>query len=140
MEKESAPLLTLLSYESLDGKLEDALPAALAIEMVHTYSLVHDDLPCMDDDDLRRGRPTVHKVFDEAIALLAGDALLTDSFTMLSSSVGNSTGIIESVKSLSKAAGGMGMVAGQDSDMFWTGKQATPNRTSWIFIAEKPEP
>src|SRR5688500_8563859 len=77
--KRVRPTLCMLAAEAVGGKAESALPAALAVEMVHSYSLVHDDLPCMDDDDLRRGRPTAHKVFGEARALLAGDALLTDA-------------------------------------------------------------
>ncbi len=82
--KRLRPLLTLMACEACDGDPNDAMRAAMAIELVHAFSLVHDDLPCMDDDDMRRGRPTTHKVFGEAMGLLAGDALLAASFRMLS--------------------------------------------------------
>ncbi|MEA3365128.1 MAG: polyprenyl synthetase family protein, partial [Candidatus Hydrogenedentes bacterium] len=78
--KRLRPALTLGAAEIVSGTDEAALPAACALEMIHTYSLMHDDLPCMDDDDLRRGKPTAHKVFGEANAILAGDALLTMAF------------------------------------------------------------
>src|SRR5882724_3937413 len=81
--KRLRPVLVLAGAEICGKSPEIALPAAAAMEMIHTYSLVHDDLPAMDDDDLRRGRPTSHKVYGEAIAILAGDALLTDAFTLL---------------------------------------------------------
>src|SRR5262249_3884606 len=81
--KRIRPLLALLSCEAVGGAAEDALPFACALEMVHTFSLIHDDLPAMDDDDLRRGKPTSHKVFGEAIAILAGDALLARAFHQL---------------------------------------------------------
>ena len=84
-------LLCVAAAEAVGGDLEDVLPAACALEMVHTYSLIHDDLPAMDDDDLRRGQPTCHKAFDEATAILAGDALLTLAFQMLSSIAINET-------------------------------------------------
>lgn len=129
--KRVRPLLCLLAAEATGGKLEDALPAALAVEMVHTYSLVHDDLPCMDDDDLRRGRPTTHKVHGEAIALLAGDALLTDAFALVAGD-GMAFGLARSgladgkrlaqVAELAAAAGGGGMVLGQALDMSWTAR------------------
>ena len=81
--KRIRPLLVLAAGEAAGGSRDDLLPLACAVEMVHTYSLIHDDLPCMDDDDLRRGKPTNHKVFGEAIAVLAGDALLTRAFHMM---------------------------------------------------------
>lgn len=106
-----------------------ALPAAVSTEMIHAYSLAHDDLPCMDDDDLRRGRASLHKAFDEATALLAGDAILTDSFRVLSDADFFPSEFkltieqrLKSVTELSLAAGGQGMVLGQDEDMFWTGR------------------
>jgi geranylgeranyl pyrophosphate synthase len=106
------------------------MPAALALEMVHTYSLVHDDLPTMDNDDLRRGRPTVHKVFDEAEALLAGDSLLTDAFGLLADPeayMGFPNSLPASIRvgmvtELAQAAGGHGMVLGQSQDLYWTGR------------------
>ena len=81
--KRLRPVLALAACEAVGGRLEAAMAFACAIEMIHTYSLIHDDLPCMDDDDLRRGRPTNHKIYGEAIATLAGDALLTDAFGLL---------------------------------------------------------
>ncbi|NRA66279.1 MAG: polyprenyl synthetase family protein [Pseudobacteriovorax sp.] len=118
------PVLTLLSAESVGASADDALHGALAVEMIHTYSLIHDDLPCMDDDDTRRGRPTVHKQFDEATALLAGDALLTDAFDEMGLTPNISADlVVQGMRVLSAAAGGGGMVQGQDLDLSWTGKQ-----------------
>jgi geranylgeranyl diphosphate synthase, type II len=91
--------------------------AAAAIEMVHTYSLVHDDLPAMDDDDLRRGRPTCHKAFDEATAILTGDALLTLAFEVLARKVADPSLAVALIVQLAKAAGGAGMIAGQMADL-----------------------
>src|SRR5512142_985560 len=82
--KRVRPILMLAACEAVGGEIERAMPAACAMEMIHTYSLIHDDLPAMDDDDFRRGNPTNHKVFGEAIAILAGDALLTEAFILLS--------------------------------------------------------
>src|SRR5690625_3796555 len=82
--KRIRPILLMASYQSLQQDIEKVLTTAVALEMIHTYSLIHDDLPAMDDDDLRRGKPTNHKVFDEATAILAGDALLTYSFEIIS--------------------------------------------------------
>ena len=96
---------------------EDAQTAAAAIEMVHTYSLVHDDLPAMDDDDYRRGRPSCHKAFDEATAILTGDALLTMAFELLSTKISEPSKAVEMIKTLAEAAGPAGMVAGQISDL-----------------------
>ena len=95
----------------------DARTAAAAIEMVHTYSLVHDDLPAMDDDDLRRGRPTCHKAFDEATAILTGDALLTLAFELLATRVTNSALAVKLIAQLAQAAGPAGMIAGQVADL-----------------------
>ncbi len=81
--KRIRPLIVLLSCHALGGEMDSAYDAAVAIEMVHNYSLVHDDLPCMDDDDLRRGRPTIHCAFNEATAVLSGDFLLTEAFSVL---------------------------------------------------------
>src|SRR5438309_4135773 len=82
--KRLRPILCLAAAEACGGDIERAMPMACAVECIHTYSLIHDDLPCMDNDDLRRGRPTCHKVFGEGIAVLAGDALLTIAFEILS--------------------------------------------------------
>ncbi len=110
--KRVRPVLCLLACEAVGGVLEAALPGALALEYVHTYSLIHDDLPAMDDDDLRRGRPTNHKVFGEGHAILAGDGLLTEAFAVLAA-----TGRAEAVALLAEVAGWRGMVGGQALDL-----------------------
>lgn len=120
--KRLRPVLVLLANEVCGGKQEDAIPAACAIEMVHTYSLIHDDLPSMDDDDFRRGRQTSHKVFGEALAILAGDCLLTLAFETIAAQVtgaGTISGlqIAEQTRILASAAGGSGMVGGQVLDL-----------------------
>ena len=116
--KRLRPALTLAFCRLCGGNTEKALPFACALEMIHTYSLIHDDLPCMDDDDLRRGRPTCHKAFDEATAVLAGDALLTAAFETAAGAQGLSAEtVVRGVQILSRAAGMNGMVAGQVLDM-----------------------
>lgn len=113
--KRLRPVLVLAAAD-LFGRAANPLPAAIAIECVHTYSLVHDDLPCMDDDDLRRGRPTAHKQFDEATALLAGDALLTYAFQLLSENYAAETcGPL--VRELAAAAGSRELIGGQMDDL-----------------------
>ena len=122
--KRVRPALTLEFCRLFGGRVEDALPFAAAVEMIHTFSLIHDDLPCMDDDDLRRGRPTNHKVFGEAYALLAGDGLALDAFGMAASNDRVSPEArAQAVLLLSRAAGSEGMVRGQIMDMF--GEQNT---------------
>ncbi|WP_416143270.1 polyprenyl synthetase family protein [Paraliobacillus zengyii] len=116
--KRLRPLLMIASCESYHGTHQQVLSVALALEMVHTYSLIHDDLPAMDDDDIRRGKPTNHRVFDEATAILAGDALLTYSFELIS----NDSQLTDEqkvyiLKRLAEASGPKGMVAGQTLDM-----------------------
>src|SRR6202046_1290809 len=126
--KRLRPILALPAAEACGGALDAALPHACALEMIHTYSLIHDDLPCMDDDDLRRGRPTNHKVYGEAIATLAGDALLTDAFKVLALSAGRSAApslVLETVAELATAAGSSGMVGGQVIDLIGEGKSKT---------------
>ncbi len=113
--KRFRPLLAVLTARALDKAPEQVLPLASAVELIHTYSLIHDDLPCMDNDDLRRGRPTNHKVFGEAGALLAGDALLTMAFGILAQSP--SPRAATAVALLSEAAGPRGMVGGQALDI-----------------------
>ncbi|HQX51583.1 MAG TPA: polyprenyl synthetase family protein [Planctomycetaceae bacterium] len=115
--KRLRPVLVLLANEACGGKREDAILAACAIEMIHTYSLIHDDLPSMDDDDFRRGRPTSHKVFGEALAVLAGDCLLTLAFETIASSPVAGRQITELARILASAAGGAGMVGGQVLDL-----------------------
>ena len=109
--KRLRPMLTLIGAAATGGRTEDALRPAAALECLHTYSLVHDDLPCMDDDDLRRGRATCHKVYGEPLALLAGDALLTLAFA------GCAAGGGPAVAALASAAGSVGMVGGQVEDL-----------------------
>ena len=114
--KRIRPALVLEVCAMLGGNADDALPLACAIEMIHTYSLIHDDLPCMDNDDLRRGKPTSHKVFGEATAILAGDGLLTDAF-LLAASHRQADVAQSAVRVLAQAAGSMGMVGGQIMDL-----------------------
>jgi geranylgeranyl diphosphate synthase type II len=116
--KRIRPVLTLAACEAVGGKPTTAMPLACAVECIHTYSLIHDDLPCMDDDDLRRGKPTNHKVFGEGIAVLAGDALLTEAFALVakcSPPKRNSVGML--VKELAFAAGSLRLIAGQVQDL-----------------------
>ena len=115
--KRIRPLLTLAVGASGTSKNEAALDLACALEMIHTYSLIHDDLPGMDDDDLRRGRPTVHKAFDEATAILAGDALLTLAFEVAVNANLEASQLVEAVKILSTASGMSGMISGQMKDI-----------------------
>ncbi len=115
--KRIRPLLVLESCRLCGGAVEDAVPFACAIEMVHTYSLIHDDLPAMDNDDLRRGRPTSHKIYGEANAILAGDGLLTAAFQVLTTAKLPSERIVEGVSCLAQAAGHLGMIGGQVLDI-----------------------
>lgn len=116
--KRVRPVMVLAFCEALGGESRGALSLGAALECVHTYSLIHDDLPCMDDDDLRRGRPTCHKVYGETMAVLAGDALQAEAFRLISIAPGLSAEQrIEAVHTLSAACGGDGMVAGQVLDM-----------------------
>ncbi len=123
--KRLRPMLCIFVADMFGTEREIALPVAAAIEMIHAYSLIHDDLPCMDNDDLRRGRPTNHKVYGEAMALLAGDGLLTHAFWMLASTRTSPERIVEMLRSLSFAAGPYGMVGGQVSDMDHRERTAT---------------
>ena len=128
--KRLRPLLAVLACEAAGGRLEQALPAACAVEMVHTYSLVHDDLPAMDDDDLRRGLPTCHKKFGEALAILAGDALLTLAFEVVGSGCPPRTAAVSCVE-LAAGAGAAGMVGGQVLDLAAEGRiEASRGRES----------
>src|SRR6266496_1504004 len=119
--KRLRPLLVLMACEACGGRDEAALPAACAVEMIHTYSLIHDDLPAMDDDDLRRGLPTCHKQFGEALAILAGDALLTLAFEVLAEHYPPATASAM-CRELARRAGAEGMVGGQVLDLAWEGK------------------
>ena len=115
--KRIRPILCLACAEAVGARAKDALRAACAIEMVHTYSLIHDDLPCMDNDDYRRGRLTVHKKFGVAYAVLSGDALLTEAFNVLARATPDDKINIQIIKILSHAAGISGMIAGQSADI-----------------------
>ncbi len=115
--KRLRPLLTLMAAEACGCDYQQALPAACGVEMVHTYSLIHDDLPAMDDDDLRRGRPTCHKVYGEAMAILAGDALLTLAFEVIAKHTQPPEAAARCCAALAEAAGAAGMVGGQVDDL-----------------------
>jgi geranylgeranyl diphosphate synthase, type II len=115
--KRLRPILVLLSCEACGGDAESAMPAACAIEMIHTYSLIHDDLPAMDNDDLRRGRPTNHVVFGEGLAILAGDGLLTLAFEVLANDISPAATAAACCADLARAAGMAGMVGGQVADL-----------------------
>ena len=110
-------VLALMVGDALGGRREYVLPWAIAVEMIHTYSLVHDDLPCMDDDDIRRGRPTCHIVYGEANAVLAGDALLTRAFGVVAAGPWSAEETLALIKVLDQASGGAGMVGGQVHDI-----------------------
>ena len=115
--KRLRPVLCLASAEAVGGATAAALPAACAIELIHTYSLVHDDLPAMDDDSMRRGRPTLHVVAGEGMAILAGDGLLTEAFHVLSRMQGEPARVLRAIRVIAAAAGPIGMVGGQAIDL-----------------------
>ncbi|ORX24110.1 farnesyl-diphosphate synthase [Thermoanaerobacterium sp. PSU-2] len=124
--KRLRPVLCISACELVGGNKEDALAVACAIEFIHTYSLIHDDLPAMDNDDLRRGKPTNHKVYGEAIAILAGDALLNYGFEVLIQQALNSSksqNILKAADEIARAAGCRGMIAGQVVDLLSENKE-----------------
>ncbi len=121
-------LYTLVKGYGLDETIADEF--ACALEMIHTYSLIHDDLPAMDNDDLRRGRPTCHKQFDEATAILAGDGLLTSAFSVASSSTLDSEKVVKCIQVLSEMAGSNGMILGQILDM------NEEEQSNWEYVKE----
>ena len=124
------------AIENPQSRIPNPLPAAVAIECVHTYSLIHDDLPCMDNDDLRRGRPTAHKQFDEATALLAGDALLTHAFALLAENYAAQPKLAAAlVRELADAAGSRRLIGGQMEDLLAEKKSdATPDELEFIHL------
>ncbi|MDR2436923.1 MAG: polyprenyl synthetase family protein [Endomicrobium sp.] len=126
--KRLRPIFVFLAAEILGGKVKDVLPAACAVEYLHTYSLVHDDLPAMDNDDLRRGLPTNHKKFGEAAAILCGDALLTESFNLITRSNSDSKNINKAIKILADCGGYKGMIGGQAQDTLGTGNWNQKNK------------
>ncbi len=137
--KRFRPQVTLAVAKMLDVPFERVVPFAAAVEFIHTYSLIHDDLPCMDDDDFRREKPTNHRVFGEAKALLAGDALLTEAFYLVSNYYLAASDVgLELVRILSDAAGLVGMVAGQVADMkIQAGTNSTSEQELLAMLALK---
>jgi len=135
--KRLRPILLLAAAEACGGDLSRAIPAACAVECVHTYSLVHDDLPCMDDDDLRRGRATNHKVFGEGIAVLAGDALLTVAFEILATAPATKRYPAATlVAELAHAAGSRWLIAGQVLDLEGEGRKTSLRELQFIHRAK----
>ena len=137
--KRIRPILMCASYEACGGNSEDIVPQAASVELIHTYSLIHDDLPAMDNDDLRRGKPTNHIVFGEAMAILAGDALLTEAFSMMSHTTSQkkrlrSTHIMNAISELAIAAGAYGMVGGQAQDILSEGTEPDEHTLAFIHI------
>ena len=139
--KRLRPILVIAGAEAAGGSAEDVMPTACAMELIHTYSLIHDDLPAMDDDDYRRGRPTSHKVFGEAIAVLAGDALLTLAFRLLAenfaegratSAAQNPRRLREILTQIAEAAGTFGMIGGQVVDVQSEGKSVSAETLEYI--------
>ena len=133
--KRLRPILVLAAGESLGASTDDLMPAACAIEMIHTYSLIHDDLPAMDDDDLRRGMPTCHKAFGEAVAILAGDALLTQAFRVLASDAPGRDPVrqIRVLREVATAAGSVdALIGGQMRDIESEGKKVDDQTLDYI--------
>jgi len=128
--KRLRPVLTLSWAQMLGGDMDKVMPFAASLECIHTYSLIHDDLPAMDDDDLRRGKPSNHKQFDEATAILAGDGLLTEAFGLMSAaSIVKglpADRVLRAIYVLAQASGAGGMVGGQTVDMEFTGREDVP--------------
>jgi len=128
--KRVRPVLLLCAGKAVGSKEPELLPFACAVEFIHTYSLVHDDLPAMDDDDFRRGKPTSHKVFGEGMAVLAGDALLTEAFRIMADSDAASASphrAVRAIADLARAAGAEGMVGGQQMDLSATPASSAPS-------------
>ncbi|MBP8625999.1 MAG: polyprenyl synthetase family protein [Syntrophorhabdales bacterium] len=136
--KRIRPILAIAACEVMGKQSDDLLPIACAIEMIHTYSLIHDDLPSLDNDDIRRGRPTCHKVFGDAVAILAGDALLTEAFRIITDTRYTyrirPRLLSQSVYEIATAAGANGMVGGQVMDVLYEGKEGTKNILNYIHM------
>ncbi|MCE5312322.1 MAG: polyprenyl synthetase family protein [Nitrospiraceae bacterium] len=135
--KRIRPVLCMAAYEIFGGRPKDVAGFATALEFIHTYSLIHDDLPAMDDDDLRRGKPTNHKVFGEGMAILAGDALLTEAFSLITDPSINqlqlkASSIVKLAREISIASGAHGMVGGQAQDLL--SEDAEPDEDTLSFI------
>lgn len=133
--KRIRPFLTLEFAKACGGNMEAALDFGCAVEMIHTYSLIHDDLPCMDNDDMRRGKPSCHKAFGEANALLAGDALLTHAFFVLSAFADSlpSSNILGAINQLSVNAGCVGMIGGQVLDLDFENREPTVDEILYMY-------
>lgn len=135
--KRLRPVLCLAAAEACGGEVSNALAPACALELMHTYSLVHDDLPAMDDDDLRRGRPTCHKVFGEGMAVLCGDALLTEAFIVLAKTpAANRYGVREYIAELAETGGSKKLIGGQVMDLEGEGKKPTKRELVRIHEAK----
>lgn len=133
--KRLRPVLMLLTCEMCGGDINEVLPFACALEMIHTYSLIHDDLPAMDNDDLRRGKPTSHKQFGEATAILAGDALLNKAFEVVSQYSGNNSDrAIKAINILAVSSGTEGMIGGQIVDMQSEGRKITLDELRYLHL------
>jgi geranylgeranyl diphosphate synthase, type II len=131
--KRLRPILVLAAAETMGTKNADAMPLACAVECIHTYSLIHDDLPCMDDDDLRRGKPTSHKVYGEGIAVLAGDALLTLAFELAAQVPGwKRYTTADVIREIAQASGSQALIAGQVVDLECEGKKITASQLAYI--------
>jgi geranylgeranyl diphosphate synthase type II len=131
--KRIRPILMLLVYNMYKGKWKDIIDMAIAIEMIHTYSLIHDDLPCMDDDDLRRGMPTNHKKFGENIAVLAGDALLNEAMLlMMKFALENGGNSLKTATAIAEASGSEGMIGGQVVDIINEGKEISKEELNYM--------
>ena len=134
--KRLRPVLLLAACDTLGGNVEEAIPFACALEMIHTYSLIHDDLPAMDNDDLRRGRPTNHKVYGEGMAILAGDGLLSAAMELMlraAVKMGDLRGI-RAAEAIARRAGVTGMVAGQVMDVTGEGSEPTLEKVEYIHL------
>jgi len=135
--KRLRPILCIAAAEACGGTAAQAIPAACAVECIHTYSLIHDDLPCMDDDDFRRGKPTSHKVFGEGVAVLAGDALLTIAFEILATTEGSARYPIPvQVRELADAAGSRKLIGGQVADLEGEGKKIDAAQLKYIHLSK----
>jgi geranylgeranyl diphosphate synthase type II len=132
--KRIRPLLAIASYEAAGGRSKNIIPVAVSLELIHTYSLIHDDLPAMDNDDFRRNKPTNHKVFGEAIAILAGDALLTDAFDVIVKTKAKPKILMHIIKELTHACGTEGMVGGQAADILFEDKKIRIQDLEYIHI------
>ena len=136
--KRLRPVLVMAAAEAVGGNRHSILPFAIAAELIHTYTLIHDDLPALDNDDLRRGKPTNHKVFGEAVAILAGDALLTQAFVIMTRAAGMETVppelILRATHEMAGALGSTGMIGGQVVDLESEGKKINPETLEYIHI------